>query len=180
MCQQLLLTVIWSAVVCSILRLKATVDLGASSDTLYNIGPVVLWATGEMTCGFFVACATSLPRAFQENPLIRRIKKTLGLRTSPTTSNMEAKRSVYGTRDVGTHKMSRGTASHNAYLQMDEDGIPMRGLQASDPIGHLRTADQSDRITRTTHIVISRDQQYDSDHDSNSTPWAKQMKREVR
>lgn len=156
-----------SAVICSIFRLKTTINFGQSPDTLYNIGPVILWATGEMTCGFFVACMPTLPRVLKESIWMRRFKRTLGLKLSSRSSSDEAKGSGYVNGGAASsHKMS-----HDAYLQLDEDGMPMSGLQASVSTEHLQNGNDENtgRITRTTHIVVSRDQRPSSDLSGNST-----------
>lgn len=48
-----------SACVSAAFRLATTVAYGEAADAIYALGPLVFWATAEMTCGFFVCCSKS-------------------------------------------------------------------------------------------------------------------------
>lgn len=49
----------YSACVSAAFRLATTVAYGEAADAIYALGPLVFWATAEMTCGFFVCCSKS-------------------------------------------------------------------------------------------------------------------------
>lgn len=52
-----------SACISAAFRLATTVAYGEAADAIYALGPLVFWATAEMTCGFFVCCSKSPPHA---------------------------------------------------------------------------------------------------------------------
>lgn len=49
------------ACVSAAFRLATTVAYGEAADAIYALGPLVFWATAEMTCGFFVCCSKYFP-----------------------------------------------------------------------------------------------------------------------
>lgn len=49
----------YSACISAAFRLATTVAYGEAADAIYALGPLVFWATAEMTCGFFVCCSKS-------------------------------------------------------------------------------------------------------------------------
>jgi hypothetical protein len=133
--------------------MTATIDFGQSSDTMYTIGPVILWATGEMSCGFFVACMPTLPRLLTEAPWVRRL---MSLSTRTDDSNL---RRSGRDHTAASNKMSHSTKAHEAYFQIDDDlddAMPLKTLP-SDPSAkdgaHADSTNSS--ITRTTHIQMS-------------------------
>lgn len=103
------------AVICSIFRMTATITFGQSSDTMYTIGPVILWATGEMSCGFFVACMPTLPRLLQEAPWIRRLISTFA-----STDGDSLRRSGQE-QTANSIKMSHNMKPRQTYLEIDDD-----------------------------------------------------------
>ncbi|CAJ2512966.1 Uu.00g010850.m01.CDS01 [Anthostomella pinea] len=153
------------AVICSIFRLTATINFGNTDDTFYAIGPVVLWATGEMTCGFFVVCMPSLPRALKETTWIGKLKRALGLSSSGTTGHV--------TRSH--RKNPLGSSSQDAWLQIDEDGIPLDRVGASESTERLRKdGGKEPRITKTTQITVSRDDIRGNERTEDRTPWVRE------
>ncbi|KAH9893054.1 hypothetical protein F4778DRAFT_749438 [Xylariomycetidae sp. FL2044] len=155
------------AVICSIFRLTATIDFGRTDDSMYGIGNVVLWATGEVTCGFFVVCMPALPRAVKESNTMRTIVRALGFRAS-TKGNTGPKRPGYST-DPGAYKMSNVGKSRDAYTEIDEDGTP----SSSESTENLRKGEKAqERITRTTEISVTRDAYPERAVNANRTPWS--------
>ncbi|KAI1337555.1 hypothetical protein F5Y15DRAFT_425598 [Xylariaceae sp. FL0016] len=153
------------AVICAILRLKATIDFGASPDTMYNIGPVILWATGEMSIGFFVVSAPSLPRVMKESPTARKLRQMLSIK-STRTGTPGGKGTGYGSAGRPP-KGSRGTISDDRYHEIDEEALRMGHLQSFDSSERLRDLDG---ITRTMQITVTRDQRRESS-DPGSPHW---------
>jgi hypothetical protein len=119
-----------------------------------------------------------MPRALKESVWVNRIKRMLGLKSSPSTSTTGARRSGYATGTTGSHKVPRGTISNDAYLQIDEDGMPMHELKASESTEYLRHGEDkktTERIIRTTDIVVSRDEDTSRDVGGNSAQWPRRM-----
>lgn len=118
------------AVACSIMRLVATIEFGKSEDKMYTIGPVILWATGEMVCGFFVVCVPTLPKVLTESPLAGTIKRIIGLGKSKGTGENSLRPEGSERRLVeGPHKLSRAEVA-GAYCQLDEESVSLQNLQS--------------------------------------------------
>ncbi|KAI1847096.1 hypothetical protein JX266_006971 [Neoarthrinium moseri] len=162
------------AVLCSIFRMIATINFGKSPDTMYNIGPVILWATGEVSCGFFVACMPTLPRLLKEAPFIVYLKKTMGSTTSAADESSTA-RFGHGF-SIASHKLSRGTKSHEDYLQIDDDPTPLKDLSSnnSDQIPE-NVCNGDDRITKTTYIAVTREDGPSGHTYKTSLPWESEV-----
>lgn len=106
-----------------------------------------------MTCGFFVACMPTLPRALKGSPLARKIRHCLGVKSAITKTS-----GAGAVSHSHSHKMSR-KAPGDPYLEIDEDGVPMRGLKASESTERLRNGRGNNNmgITRTRHITVERE-----------------------
>lgn len=118
-----------SAVACSIMRLVATIEFGRSDDKMYTIGPVILWATGEMVCGFFVVCVPTLPKVLTESHLAGTFKRIISPRTSKRTGQNSLRPEGSERRLVeGPHELSHAKVA-GAYCQLDEESVSLHNLQ---------------------------------------------------
>lgn len=128
-----------------------TIQLSTQADVLYYTGPVMLWCTAEITCGFFVACAPILPRVAKETPGLRHI--------FPSTKGTGASSRNLGIQTIGgTGGPSRQRSGKpDAYSQIDDDGLPLDDLKDSDSTENLRNAAQPGTagIMRTTHVTVT-------------------------
>lgn len=133
-----------SAVACSIMRLVATIQFGKSEDKMYTIGPVILWATGEMVCGFFVVCVPTLPKVLTESPLAGTLKRIISPRTNNANPNPKRtgqnslrpegseRRLVKGPRELSHAKVA------GAYCQLDEESVSLHNLQNRGAVQNSR------------------------------------------
>lgn len=107
------------------MRLVETIEFGRSEDKMYTISPVILWATAEMTCGFFVVCVPCLPKVLAETAIGRIVRRILGLGMCKKTGENSIRPEWDERRLVkGAHRLSRGKAA-DAYRELDEDFVPL-------------------------------------------------------
>lgn len=130
---------------------------------MYYTGPVILWCTAEITCGFFVACAPILPRIVKETPLLRRM-------FGGTTRGTSSKNQSLGLQTIGGSgaPLSARKRHTDIYSQLDDDNLPLGELKATESTEHLRTAAEQQGmggIMRTTKITVAHD-----DEESGSRP----------
>lgn len=151
-----------SAIVAASFRLDVTVVHGNSPDSIYTLGPIVFWASAEMTCGFFILCVPCIPKIIQEAGIIPAIKKGTGMFHSGSKSNMGSKNGF--SRGGGTTKTS--VSANKDYYQLEEEGMNMKNL--SESTEHLH---QSSAITRTTRVTVTNDSRSISDSDSKNDAW---------
>ncbi|KAI5859538.1 hypothetical protein GGS23DRAFT_312162 [Durotheca rogersii] len=133
-------------------RLSVTLSYTSVVDVSYVGGSVLFWATAELTCGFIVACLPSMPKILKETGALAAMKKGL--------------KSVVGLKNTTLKSNTKGTtASSNptsTYRKIDEFGVPMKDLQASESTEQLRDDDKHEAgIVRTTRVTV--EQEYASD-----------------
>lgn len=111
------------------MRLVETIEFGRSEDKMYTISPVILWATAEMTCGFFVVCVPCLPKVFSESSVGRAVRQIIGFGTCKRTGE-HTMRPEGDERCLvqGAHKLSRGKAA-DAYRELDEEFVPLDNFE---------------------------------------------------
>lgn len=78
-----------SASVAACFRLSHTVAFANTTDTMYLIGPLLFWACGEMTCGFFILSVPCLSKLIIESGLPRSVKQSLGFGSKPSEPSYE-------------------------------------------------------------------------------------------
>lgn len=148
-------------------RLAVTVAFGNAADAIFALGPLVFWATAEMTCGFFIICVPSIPKILKDTGVLRKIKKGLSMKT--TTKESKALDRYGGS----TH--GKGTANtSNTYYKLDEDGVPMENIKATESTERLNDGKLGSNIVRTTRITVTQDSR--SDPEANYPPpdtWGK-------
>ena len=145
----------------------------------------------EMTCGFFVICAPTLPKILQETGVVRKIKKSLGLTKTGRTNQSS---SGYGDASKkGGSVLASGNRGHpvpvpgsNVYYKLDEDGVPMGDLKHSESTEYLREEERKAQqaaaasggrgyITRTTRVEVDEttvDAEYGRREAHNKQAWA--------
>ncbi|KAK4033182.1 hypothetical protein C8A01DRAFT_50195 [Parachaetomium inaequale] len=170
------------ACVSAAFRLATTVAFGEAQDAMFALGPLVFWATAEMTCGFFIICVPCMPKILQQTGVLRKIKQALGMSTGPSAGT-PGKPGYYANGGSGS-RGPRGPGSKlsgtgpDSYYKLGEDGVPMGTLTSSESTEHLRddnrdhagklgAAAHNAAITRTTHIAVTEDSRSASDGGSN-------------
>lgn len=154
-----------SACVSAAFRLATTVSYGEAADSVYALGPLVFWATAEMTCGFFVCCMPCTPKILQETGVIRNMKRAFNMK-STTKGTSNSKVDQYSSNISHAKSVASTT---NAYYKLDEDGIPMGAIK-SESTEQLHNDKLHTGITRTTQITITQDDRSMSDTGSNISP----------
>ncbi|KAL7937156.1 hypothetical protein V8C35DRAFT_216624 [Trichoderma chlorosporum] len=152
------------AIVAASFRVDVTVNHGRSADSIYTLGPIVFWASAEMTCGFFILCVPCIPKIIQEAGIIPAIKKGTSMFGSGSKSNQASNGYARG---GGTTKTS--VSANKDYYQLDEDGVNMKNL--SESTEHLHQGSQGAAITRTTRVTVTNDSRSLSDSDTKNDGW---------
>lgn len=183
------------ACVAAIVRLHTTIDFAKTEDQMYYIGPLLFWACGEMTCGFFILCVPCLPKLISESGCSRRVKRALGASTGKpsvdglNSSNLNSK---FGS-SYASRKKSRSTDILNttvdasAYYQIDEEAVVLDDLKTSESTEQLRKSHHSGangvHVTKT--IVVTKSQSRSGPNDDEysvatklGTPWARPTKQD--
>lgn len=164
-----------------------TVEFGDSLDRMYTICPVILWATGEVTCAFFVCCMPFLPRVFRETKWLSGLRTFLRIKTArtstPRTCTTGHKTPTPGHLGEAPN-MSQGR-SKDVYgtLTDDEENVGMGTLKENDSTERLRQEDvPAARIMRTptTHFTVVTENHITGNASDNFpstiTRWAKSGK----
>jgi len=152
---------------------------------MFALGPLVFWATAEMTCGFFIICVPCMPKILQQTGVLGKVKKVLGMSTGPSAGT-PGKPGYYasggsgsrGPRGPGSNLTNLSGTGPDSYYKLGEDGVPMGTLTSSESTEHLRDDNRDDSgklsaaahnaaITRTTHIAVTEDSRSTSDGGSN-------------
>ncbi|UKZ46291.1 hypothetical protein TrVGV298_000492 [Trichoderma virens] len=152
------------AIVAASFRVDVTVQHGNSPDSIYTLGPIVFWASAEMTCGFFILCVPCIPKIIQETGVVPAIKKGTGLFQSSGKSNQGSNGYARG---GGTTKTS--VSANKDYYQLEEDGVRMKNL--SESTEQLHHGAHGPAITRTTRVTVTNDSRSISDSDSKNDAW---------
>ncbi|KAI1334387.1 hypothetical protein F5Y15DRAFT_420915 [Xylariaceae sp. FL0016] len=105
-------------------RLADTVEFAHSSDTVYRLSGMYLWALVEMTCLFLVFCITAAPKAFKiEHPA--RVPKIIWSGKQPdewnvggsSGENLRREDSVIVRTTHVTVEITRGEGQAGEYLE---------------------------------------------------------------
>lgn len=142
------------ACVSAAFRLATTVAYGEAADAIYALGPLVFWATAEMTCGFFVCCMPCIPKILRDTGVLKNIKRAFGMKTNTTKPTSNSKSGQFSSN--ASHAKS-ATQTSKSYYKLDEDGIPLDPVD-SESTEHLHKAKiDGSVITRTTQITVMQD-----------------------
>lgn len=152
-----------SACVSAAFRLATTLAYGKSADALFSLGPLVFWATAEMTCGFFIVCVPCLPKILKDSGVIRKLKSTFGMKN--TTINPSNKNTNGYGSGGNTLNSKLATTSSNAYYKLDEQSHQMKDLRGSDSTENLREGNPHNGITKITRITVSEQPRSVSDNE---------------
>lgn len=147
---------------------------------MFFIGPLLFWACGEMTCGFFILCVPCLASVIKESGLPGWLSKIVDLTSrSKNTSNIDS----YDRANPlpSSQKISKaGMKSTDSYYKMDEEdgGLPLGELKTSESQENLRTQQGKNgvHVARTTHVIVTSDSQSaqsGSDLEDKATPWTR-------
>ncbi|KAF4955914.1 hypothetical protein FSARC_11729 [Fusarium sarcochroum] len=145
------------ACVAACFRLAHTVTFSKEADTMWYIGPLLFWACGEMTCGFFILSVTTIPRIVAESGLSSKFKRLFGI---------TLKSSDPSNPDVGNEpnskplRLSKSEKSSDNYYKLDEDGIPMTNFDKSEPQENISNAyspahKNAVHVTRETKVTVT-------------------------
>lgn len=130
-----------------------TVAFGNAADATYALGPLVFWATAEMTCGFFIICVPSIPKILKDTGVLRAIKRQFGMRTGSKSK---------GTNGYGPSTTAKGTSTTKDYYKLDEDGVPMGNVNRTESTERLNEEGKlGSNIVRTTRITVTKDSRND-------------------
>jgi len=165
--------------------LNVTIAYGHATDATYSIGELIFWVMAEMTCGFFVTCAPTIPKILQETGIIRKIRKAFGMTRTGRTNQSGGYGDTTKKSGTGLASGNRGaipTTASNAYYKLDEDGMPLGDLKSSESTEYLRHEDDKThasaapagrgRILRTTQIAV--DETVDADYNRREAPHQNQ------
>lgn len=162
---------VFSSAVCSIVRLRATIEFGQSQDKMYTIGNVILWATGEMACGFFIVGMTQLPKIIGESPIIQRIKKILHRDRVSSDATATDRHPRHLAREAAPRVIaSDGSESHD----VEDVHLEMNSLKSSESTEQLRKREEDGSGTRCTTSVttVSEHEDGSSRGFSQYSTWA--------
>ncbi|KAL6878973.1 hypothetical protein J3F83DRAFT_271058 [Trichoderma novae-zelandiae] len=151
------------AIVAASFRVDVTVQHGNSPDSIYTLGPIVFWASAEMTCGFFILCVPCIPKIIQEAGIVPAIKKGTGMMASGSNSKKTGSSFARG----GNTKTS--VSANKDYYQLEEEGVHMKNL--SESTEQLHVAAHGPAITRTTRVTVTNDSRSVSDTESKNDAW---------
>lgn len=149
---------------------------------MFALGPLVFWATAEMTCGFFIICVPCMPKILKQTGVLRRMKKALGLSSGPTANSGKGGYYPDGRSGGRSHGPGVSSTGPDSYHKLEEDGVIMDNLKSTDSTEHLRDYTKESAtaaITRTTHFTVTEDYRSTSDGASShamdmqnqKTPW---------
>lgn len=163
---------------------------------MYYIGPLLFWACAEMTCGFFVLCAPSLPRLIQDSGCWRGIKRAFGVRPNkltpeaPNSSTKLPAKTPAGILSSSRKKrfptdtdiLSSRTAQASAYYEVDEEAVGLDELKKSESTENLREGDcpgGNVHVVRTVAVTNAPLRPGDEDFHGVyklGLPWARSTK----
>ncbi|KAJ5871751.1 uncharacterized protein N7529_004104 [Penicillium soppii] len=146
------------ASVAACFRLSHTIKFANEPDSMYLISPILFWACGEMTCGFFIFSIPCLSRMIKESGLPQRVKSVLNFSgTRSSNSTYENSNSLA--------PVSRSWKKNNAeatWSNLDDDDIPLGAPGASESKENLRCTRSRDRkntiqVVHTTNVTVSKE-----------------------
>jgi hypothetical protein len=155
---------------------------------MYFIGPLLFWACAEMTCGFFILCVPCLPKVIKESGLrayaSRVFGRSWGSSATAVSTPKQGTLVTWGGSGAPKGSLPRGD---DKYVKM-EDGeeVPLEDLEQDRGNGEtesqesltkrVRDADGQMNVTRTTDVVVSREELSPSragkELRKQVTPWA--------
>ncbi|KAJ5762411.1 uncharacterized protein N7511_005793 [Penicillium nucicola] len=184
-----------SALVTACFRLSHTIIFANQPDSMYFIGPLLFWAFGEMTCGFFIFSMPFFSKLIIKSDLPSRVKRALGDNGAKNSNlpfeNRPSQPSGPGSGSEGFAKpwmKRRHKNPETTWSQLDDDAIPLgnTGLSESRENLHLRRDLSEDRksgsgsgnengtggiqVMHTTNVTVSREPSAGSEL-SSITPW---------
>ncbi|KAH7244500.1 uncharacterized protein BKA55DRAFT_516221, partial [Fusarium redolens] len=165
------------ACVAASFRLAHTVTFSKEADTVWYIAPLLFWACGEMTCGFFILSVTTLPRIAAESRLASNLRRAFGISAKSSDPSNPNADQLPNPKPLRVYRA--GKASEN-YYKLDEDGIPMTILGESESQERLNdggadddTGNSAVHVTRQTHVTVTSASNTSIKLDQILTPWEK-------
>ncbi|RAK95362.1 uncharacterized protein BO80DRAFT_419179 [Aspergillus ibericus CBS 121593] len=152
------------ASVAACFRLAHTVAFANTTDTMYLIGPLLFWACGEMTCGFFIFSVPCLSKLIIESGLARRVKSSLGLSPKPSEPSYEDSEQPHR---LGYHPMKPWMNTDITWSTIDEGDVALRGSGKSESQTNLHghDADNAVHISQTVEVSVSPRGSHSSEQD---------------
>jgi hypothetical protein len=141
---------------------------------MYLIGPLLFWACGEMTCGFFIFSMPCLSKMVMESGLPRKVISALGISGARSSSP-----SYENSNPISPHpKHWKKNDTETTWSKLDDYDIPLENPGAAESQEHLNSSRSQDRtnsiqVIRTTDVTVSREHHSGSGIPSPITPWVK-------
>jgi hypothetical protein len=141
---------------------------------MYLIGPLLFWACGEMTCGFFIFSMPCLSKMIMESGLPRKVKNALGISGARSSSP-----SYENSNPVPPHpKNWKKNNTETIWSKLDDYDIPLASTGAPESQENLHYTRSRDRtnsiqVIHTTDVTVSRENHSGSGISSPITPWVK-------
>ncbi|KAJ5371216.1 uncharacterized protein N7496_007308 [Penicillium cataractarum] len=165
------------ASVAACLRLARTVDFARDTDSMYLLSPLLFWACGEMTCGFFIFSVPCLSKIIVESGLPRKVKSSLGFSAKSTwpSNGTPDHPPTFGSNPVRKPSVHKPwTTTDSTYSRIQEGGIPLENTGKSESQTTLHVGPQSHEeqlplhVTCTTNISIATESRSHSDSERDS------------
>lgn len=173
------------ACVAACIRLAHTVTFSKEPDRMYFIGPLLFWAWGEMTAGYFILSVPCLPKLAAGLNLPSRVRSFFGLSypTGAANGNSAGGHSnplvtIGGTGASNKRRFSKSAL--DTYHEI-ENGMAM-GSESQEHLRQEHGANQTNHparddhraihVTQSTHVTVTK-KDSSSDLSENLTPWVR-------
>ncbi|KAI0025051.1 hypothetical protein F4780DRAFT_768371 [Xylariomycetidae sp. FL0641] len=151
--------------VAAIFRLVVTLDYEKADDVTYTVSPVALWALGEMTSVFLVACVPSAPKAFTGQGILTKAATRFASWTG-LSSRKNSSEHLAGPR------APKGPPSSNRYKKIHgKDSVLLATI-----LQH-QTSMRAPQVTRTVDVQHEDMNDCDIDHSLviRQHPWVQEQ-----
>lgn len=186
--QKLSVSVIFSVGVLACLsacfRLVVTLQYTSSTDVVFHVAALALWALAECTCGFLVFCVPSAPKAFTDTGVFTRVKASMRSWSGLQPSSMKSGNLTSGSSRIHTVSKSAGGGNDEYLPIQDENGVVLtkfgghRGDNDSEEElsgGYGKQDGGAGAIVRTTRFTTREDYVQDGHREGpfdRQHPWA--------
>ncbi|KAL3496536.1 hypothetical protein BJX62DRAFT_193462 [Aspergillus germanicus] len=171
------------ASVAACFRLAHTVGFANTTDTMYLIGPLLFWACGEMTCGFFILSVPCLSKLIIGSGLPRRVKSSLGFAPKSSGPSYEdSERTPHRSGNSGRlalRPVKPRVNTDTTWSRIEEGGSDVDLGKSESQTNLHREGDRgldpkkSVRVSHTVEVSVSNhsDSRDGSEQGSHGTRW---------
>lgn len=165
-------------------RLVVTIQYTQSTDVVYHVASLALWALAECTCGFLVFCVPSAPKAFTDTGVFTRVKNTMRSWTGLQPSSMKSggNTNLTGNTAVSSriHTVSKSMGGNDEYLPIQDDhrgdDVVLTKFGHDDGSTEELRGKKNGAIVRTTKFTTQEEYVGDDGdiggHFDRQHPWA--------